>query len=104
MEREEDVMEEITLKDIEIMINILKKFVRLSREAERVLRALRPSRSTLERDFITSLVYDTLRLRQQQLEETTEEELDEETKRLIEKIRQRSKQKKDEAKAEIEVE
>jgi len=81
----------ITLDDIEAMIKILERFVRLSREAQRVLRTLAPIRASSQHDFMQMFMQMALEQKMggilSNTEEVSEEELDEDTKRVIEKIR-----------------
>ena len=82
---------DITLNDIETMINILERFIRLSKRAERIVRQLAPRTSSLQGDFMREFMAMALQQKlsgiQSLSEELNEEELDEETKALIEKIR-----------------
>jgi hypothetical protein len=89
MERGET--QNITLDDIETMIKILERFVKLSREAQRVLRSLAPMRASSQHDFMQMFMQMALEQKMggilSNAEEVSEEELDEETKRVIDKIR-----------------
>jgi len=89
MERGE--AESITLDDIEAMIRILDRFVKLSRSAQRVLRSLAPMRASGQYDFMQQFMQMALEQKMGGFlsgsEEVSEEELDEDTKRVIEKIR-----------------
>jgi hypothetical protein len=82
---------EITLSDIETMINILERFIRLSKKAERIVRQLAPYRTSGQADFMKEFMAMAVREKMQGVkaleEEYEEEPLDEETKALIEKIR-----------------
>jgi hypothetical protein len=84
-------MEKITLEDVETMITILERFIRLSKKAERIVRHLAPSRGGGKEDFMKEFMTMTMREKMQTtkaLEEEYEEEpLDEETKAVIDKIR-----------------
>jgi hypothetical protein len=83
--------ENITLGDIEAMIKILERFVKLSRNAQRVLRSLAPMRGSGQLDFMQMFMQMALEQKMGGIlsgaEEVSEEELDEDTKRVIEKIR-----------------
>jgi hypothetical protein len=83
--------ENITLGDIEAMIKILERFVKLSRNAQRVLRSLAPMRGSGQYDFMQTFMQMALEQKMGGIlsgaEEVSEEELDEDTKRVIEKIR-----------------
>lgn len=84
-------MENITLEDVETMINILERFIRLSKKAERIVRHLAPTRGGGKADFMQEFMSMTMREKMQStkaLEEEYEEQpLDEETKAVIDKIR-----------------
>ncbi len=86
---------QITLEDIENMIEILERFIRLSRRAERIVRYLAPSRNVGREDFMQMFMRQALErsvVGQSDLfEENEEEELDEDIKATIEKIRARKK-------------
>ncbi len=90
---------QITLEDIENMIAILEKFIRLSRRAERIVRYLTPSRSGGRDDFMQIFMKQALErsvagqsdLLGGALAEYEEAELDEDTKATIEKIRAKKK-------------
>jgi len=94
-------IDKITLKDIETMIMILERFIRVSRKAERLLKQLGRSYggslSLSKDDFIRDLIRETIMQRkmaeEEEFEEVSEEELDEETRRILEKIRKRSESK-----------
>ena len=86
---------EITLDDVELMIGVLEKFVRLSRKASRVLKKLSPPGTGRQGDFMQVMMNTML---QQKMAATPgmdlEEEgmeIDEDTKDLIEKIRAKKK-------------
>jgi hypothetical protein len=83
--------ESITLDDIEAMIRILERFVKLSRSAQRVLRSLAPMRASGQYDFMQTFMQMALEQKMSGVlsgaEEVSEEELDEDTKRVIDKIR-----------------
>lgn len=89
MERTEQT--DITLNDIETMISILERFIRLSKRAERVVRQLAPRTSSFQGDFMKEFMAMALQQKMQGVgglsEEYEEEPLDEETKAVIEKIR-----------------
>jgi len=89
MERGET--ENITLDDIEAMIKILERFVKLSRSAQRVLKSLAPMRASGQYDFMQTFMQMALEQKfggvLSGAEEVSEEELDEDAKRVIEKIR-----------------
>jgi hypothetical protein len=89
-------VEGITLEDIELMLTILERFIKVSRRAERVVRYLAPSRSSGQQDFVKELIMGTLRQKGYEAptlaEEFEEEPLDDETKALIEKIRAKKQQ------------
>lgn len=82
MNRDDDVFEKITLRDIENMINILKAFIRMSKKAERLLSALAP-RMKPEYEIARALIG----MRGGVSEEEEEVELSEEELRTLEKIR-----------------
>ena len=89
----------ITLEDIEVMIKILERFIRLSRKAEKVIRSFGSMYARRgyypSGNFIDLLIQRTLEkrasLEEEDFEEVSEEELDEETRRILEKIRKRRK-------------
>ena len=89
----------ITLEDIEIMIKVLERFIRLSKKAEKVIRSLGSMYGRRgyypSNNFIDMLIQRTLEkktsLEEEDFEEVSEEELDEETRRILEKIRKRRK-------------
>jgi len=89
MERGETT--EITLSDIETMIEILERFIRVSKKAERIVRQLAPTRASFQGDFMREFMALALQQKMSGIqslgEELSEEELDEETKALIQKIR-----------------
>lgn len=82
---------EITLYDVELMIGVLEKFVRLSRKASRVLKALAPKSGSGQGDFMQQFMGMALQNKMQGLQlgdaEADDEPLDEETKKLIAKVR-----------------
>ncbi len=90
---------QITLEDIENMIEVLEQFIRLSRRAERIVRYLAPSRNTGRDDFMQMFMRQALErsvaghggLLSDAYSEYEEAELDEDTKATIEKIRARKK-------------
>ena len=94
-------IDNITLKDVETMITILERFIRISRKAERLLKQLGRSYGkglSLSRDdFIRDLIRETISAKmsaeEEEFEEVSEEELDEETRKILEKIRKRSESK-----------
>jgi hypothetical protein len=81
----------ITLEDIETMITILERFIKLNKKAERIVRYLAPQRGGGQADFMKEFMTTVVREKMQgtrALEEEYEEEpLDEETKAVIDKIR-----------------
>lgn len=90
-------IDNITLEDIETMIKILERFIRLSRKAERVVRSLGSMYGRRgyygSNNFIDMLIQKTLEsrasLEEDAFEEISEEDLDEDTRRILEKIRKR---------------
>ena len=86
---------EITLEDVEIMIGVLERFVRLSKKASRVLKALAPSRGSRQGDFMQTLMASMMEQKMagaEAAEELEEDmEIDEETADLVKKIRARQK-------------
>ena len=87
---------EITLEDVEIMIGVLERFVRLSRKASRVLKALAPTRgSGGQGDFMQVMMNTMLQQKMAAAEGADLEdeymEIDEETEGLLKKIRRRKK-------------
>jgi hypothetical protein len=82
---------DITLSDIETMIAILERFIRLSKRAERIVRQLAPRTSGAQGDFMKEFMNMALQQKMAGIsglsEEYEEEPLDEETKAVIDKIR-----------------
>jgi len=94
MSNESNEIDNITLKDIETIIKILERFIRINKKAERVLKQFTRSYSRgfgfSKGDFIQDLIRETIRQRglaeEEEYEEISEEDLDEETRRILEKI------------------
>jgi len=88
---EEVSLEKITLKDIENMINILAKFMKVSKKAERLLRQLRPVSASygFGGDIFRFIMSETFKQKYKQFEELEETELTEDELKTIEKIRKK---------------
>ena len=87
----------ITLDDIELMIEVLERFVKLSRRATRVLSGLRHSvgggYSGMQGDFMQMLMRQAIQSKMGATEELEEVVVDEDVKQLLEKVRKRKRKK-----------
>ena len=87
---------EITLDDVEIMIGVLERFVRVSRKASRVLKALAPAKGgggqgDFMQMFMNTLIQQKMGATEGGDLEEEDMEIDEDTKQLLEKIRAKQK-------------
>ena len=90
MSEEERLLEELTLKDIQVMVRVLYRFLNLAEKARAVLRRYAHTSSsgpfTLEKAVELVLAK---RAEAASTEEEEEEETDEEVKKVIQKIKER---------------
>lgn len=89
MSHEEIDLEKITLADIENMLKILEKFLRISKRAERIVKVMSRyyTPTSVGGDIFQTIIRESFRTRTEEQLETEETELTEDELRTLEKIK-----------------